>query len=532
MKSGPHAMRLALGCLLTAMSAPALAQTVANPGFESGSLAGWTVSSSQPGAVSVVGSTRTTRPYAGSYSLSVTSGSSHTTDVSQTVSGLTAGQYLLTAMVKNPTGGQTSALIYAKNCGGAVRQTSTPLNTGYSKVVVRGIQVSGGSCTIGFSTQAGANQGVQIDDFALTPDNSPAYSMMLGGDMSRLTWLEQLGGKLYENGVEKEAMQLMADNGFNYVRLRAYNDPGNPNFYPSSAMPAGIQNTADILDLARRASAKGMKIQLSLNYSDWWADGCTQDVPHEWVGMTQAQITQALYDYTYDIVNRMKAQGTPPESVSLGNQISCGILLNPGSYGSFTATDWSKLGPLLTAGSNAVKAASPTTKVMIHLQSPYDVSWFFPEAIKNVPFDVMGLSWYPYYEKVRGARDMDTLPELLTTLNSIAAQYNKDIVIMETGVNWSSQLSTGGPGQLRNNGNVGYPQTPEGQRDYMYDIINVCKSVDNGRCKGILYWDPISVNQPGFGWIVGGPNQVDNYTLFDWNHEALPSLKQAFKNNK
>ena len=481
------------GAIASLAAAPCFAVTVANAGFETGNTTGWTVTTDQPAAVTVSSAGANT----GGYGLVLNTATAYTADVAQTLTSLANGQYLLTAMFQN-SGGQTNAYLYA-NCGGIVKQTSIPVGTGWNKVVVRGVQATSGQCTIGVHTVAGANQRVAMDNVAFTVDASPAYTFLQGGDISRLTWLEQLGATFYEDGVQKDAVQILANNGFNMVRLRAFNDPGNPNYSPSNQMPAGIETTADILSLAARAGAKGMKVELTLNYSDYWADGCTQDVPHEWVGMTFDQIKTALYNYTYDIVSKLKAQGTAPAMVSLGNQMQCGILLDPTQYG--PVGNWPQLAQLLNAGASAVKAASPTSQVMLHIDSPYDAAWFFDGAVgAGVNFDVIGMSWYPYWEAKARHRTDDTLPELLANLNTIAAKYNRNIVIMETGVNWAPKLSTGSLGQLQNNGNVPYAQTPQGQRDYLYDLFNVCKSVDNGRCIGIQYWDPISVNQPAF-WL-------------------------------
>ncbi|MFP1133082.1 arabinogalactan endo-beta-1,4-galactanase [Asticcacaulis sp. W401b] len=516
--------RAIIACLLFA-SAPCLA-AINNPGFETGTTSGWTIATNVMNSASVGATGANT----GSYGLVFWSGGPYETDAYQSLTGIANGQYTLTAMFKNG-GGQTSAYLYAKNCGGAVRQTSIPVSSGWTKVVVRGVQVTGGACRIGLYSVAAANQWVAMDNVTFTADSGPAYSFLQGGDVSRLTYIESLGAKYYQNGLLKDPMQILADNGFNFVRLRAFNDPGNAAYAPSNKMPMGFQNTTDILNLAKRAGNKGMKVQLSLNYSDWWADGCLQDVPHEWSGMSFAQIKTAVYNYTFDIVKKLKNQGTPPTMVSLGNQMQCGILLNPGNYGPLT--NWSQLAQLLNSGAQAVKAASPTSKVMLHIDSPYNANWFFTAAVNNgVNFDVIGVSWYPYWESTQGHTTTDTLPELLTSLNSIGATYNKDIVIMETATNWNPTLSNGYQGQLINNGNVGYAQTPAGQRDYTYDLMNICKSVNNGRCVGIQWWDPIAVNQANFGWIVGGNNAVDNSTVFDWNHNAQPALTQAFKNNR
>jgi arabinogalactan endo-1,4-beta-galactosidase len=47
---------------------------------------------------------------------------------------------------------------------------------------------------------------------------------------------------------------------------------------------------------------------------------------------------------------------------------------------------------------------------------------------------------------------------------------------------------------------------------------------------GDLYWDPVMIEVPGVGWELGADNVVSNTTLFEFNGNALTSLK-AFKYN-
>ena len=48
---------------------------------------------------------------------------------------------------------------------------------------------------------------------------------MLGADISFLPELEARGMKFSDKGVEKDAIQILKDHGFNYIRLRIFNDP-------------------------------------------------------------------------------------------------------------------------------------------------------------------------------------------------------------------------------------------------------------------------------------------------------------------
>lgn len=76
----------------------------------------------------------------------------------------------------------------------------------------------------------------------------------------------------------------------------------------------------------------------------------------------------------------MKAQGTTPEFVALGNETQAGMLYPEGSYENFA-----QLSELYNAGYDAVKAVSQDSKVIIHLNAAGDKSqynWYFGE-LKN-----------------------------------------------------------------------------------------------------------------------------------------------------
>jgi len=357
-----------------------------------------------------------------------------------------------------------------------------------------------------------------VDFVQLIKDDLP-YNFLKGGDISELTYVEQGGGKYYEtNGIQMDCLQILKNHGFNIVRLRLYNDPGNPNYSPSKLLPPGIQSPTNILDLAARAKAKGMQIELTFYYSDYWTNG----KPHDWVGYTFPQLTNAVFNFTTNFMTQMKNQGTTPEYVSVGNEINGGILLPDGSSASF-----SQLAQLLNAGYAGVKAVSPTTQVILHLNTPSSstVTWFFNLCVANgVHWDIIGCSYYPFWTGLTSQQARDQI-------NSWYSTYNKPVLIMETGYNWATNRCDGPwAGQLANNGPEPFPSTPLGQKQFFLNCFNSLKLVNYGHCLGDLYWDPIFIYVPGQGWELGQPNVVDNTTLFDCSGRALTAL-DAFSDN-
>ena len=172
-----------------------------------------------------------------------------------------------------------------------------------------------------------------------------------GGDMTEVTYIEDLGGE-YKNvdGEKVDPFEFMASQGVNMARIRLSNTTGKGTGDGTYYLPASYQDEADTLDLAKRAKAAGMAIQYTFNYSDYWSNGERQIVPSEWVkqikdemgydikdaeflkSMTdeqknaiQEKLGDIVYEYTLDIMQRLKAQDTVPEYVSLGNEINGGM---------------------------------------------------------------------------------------------------------------------------------------------------------------------------------------------------------------
>lgn len=477
--------------------------------------------------------------YLSSSSLNHSSESDYRVSTYQTLTGLENGYYTLTAWAQN-SGGQHASYLYTRDSGTSEARAALPISSEWTKVYLRGIQVTNGTATIGLYSDANAGNWARLDMIELVKDDKP-YRLLKGGDVSELTYVESQGGKFYDsNGSEKDLFQILKENGHDIVRLRVYNDPGKGHGDGSYYRPAGIMDKADILKLAKRAKAAGLQIQLSFHYSDYWTNAATHNIPNEWQtaisGLeTEAEkvnkLEQLLRAYTLDVMTAMVDQGTAPEFVSLGNEMQSGILF---PYGRASGENWTHLARFLQAGSEAVKQASPQSKVILHLDdagntSKYE-SFFDQIEARNVDYDIIGPSYYPFWTD-------DTIEQIVAFCNYFSQKYDKDIMIMETGYNWNPALPNGTIGQLNDNGP--YPadtSSPQGQKEFMINLFNGLKSVENGRVIGDLYWDPIMIAVPGVGWAIKeiddqpDLNVVSNTTLFDFDGKALPS-HDAYKQN-
>lgn len=439
---------------------------------------------------------------------------SGTASVSQTLTGIDDGIYNLVFYSKNE-GGQPDCYV---ECNG--KKTSPKVSPySWTKGYVRGIRVSGGKCDITLrSNSDGATS--TFDGLRLIKSDKD-FALMKGGDVSELTYVEQNGGKFFENGVEGDCFEIMKRNGINTVRLRLYNDPGFEGDEISSQLPKGIQDETDILRLAKRAKNAGMQIVLTFHYSDFWTNGEEQNIPHEWKNLDHEGLKKAVYDYTYNFLKKMEVQGTVPEYVALGNEIQAGLLY---PYGD--CNNPRQMCELFNAGSQAVRAAAPDAKVIIHLSGAGDeglYDWFLGLLLdRQVDYDVIGSSYYPFWTN-NYSEDVTKWAEDVTN------KFDKDLIFMEVGFAWNETQRNGATPQISNN--LPYTEmTPLAQKNFMLELTHNIKNVSNQRVLGYLYWDPIFIDVPGIGWKLGAPNVVSNSTLFDFDGNRL-EVFDAIKNN-
>jgi hypothetical protein len=139
-----------------------------NPTFEADRVAmtqpaGWTTSTTTGGGITPY--TNVSGGHTGNWAWQLSYTGAYQATLNQAVTGLPNGTYTLSVWAKS-SGGQTTANLYASGYGGAEKDASlTKAMTGWTQVSITGIAVSNGTCQIGVTTTAGANQSVTLDDF-------------------------------------------------------------------------------------------------------------------------------------------------------------------------------------------------------------------------------------------------------------------------------------------------------------------------------------------------------------------------------
>jgi arabinogalactan endo-1,4-beta-galactosidase len=242
---------------------------------------------------------------------------------------------------------------------------------------------------------------------------------ILGADISFLPELESRGMKFSDNGTPGDPIEIMKAHGFNYIRLRIFVDPENPKGYSPKK---GFCDLAHTMAMAKRVKAAGMKFLLDFHYSDYWADPQQQNKPLAWANEDFPSLTKSLHDYTVSVMTALKNQGTTPDMVQVGNEINHGMDWPDGEINNLDS-----LARLIYAGVTGVREVSPSTIIMLHiaLGGQNDEARFFVDNMlaRKVPFDVIGLSYYPKWH--------GTPEDLKNNMADLSKRYKQQVMVAE-----------------------------------------------------------------------------------------------------
>ncbi len=303
----------------------------------------------------------------------------------------------------------------------------------------------------------------------LSPVNAaPVFAY--GADIG---WVQQLEDEgvtwLNDAGTTQDPLQIMKDHGINAVRLRIFVNPDASAYWNKDGTTwtmLGYTDKNSVVAAALRAQSLGMRVMVDFHYSDVFADPGHQIKPTAWQNFSVSQLTTAVYNHTYEVMEALLNAGVVPEWVQVGNEMEPGILLPQGSVNNFA-----NLTAFLNAGYDAVKAVSPVSKVVSHLAHGADTAgaqWFFNNflTVHGGKTDVIAFSFYPYWV---GDQYWNLTDDLANTLNSMAATYGKEVMVAEVG-------------GLETNVTDSYWT--------IRDTIKLVKAVPNGQGIGVFYWEP------------------------------------------
>lgn len=360
-----------------------------------------------------------------------------------------------------------------------------------------------------------------------------------GMDASAVLSVEKSGAKYYGyDGKEQDVFETLAESGVNYIRLRVWNDPYDEN---GNGYGGGDNDVATAIELGKRATQYGMKVNIDFHYSDFWADPKRQHAPKAWEGMSADEKADALYDFTKESLTQILDAGVDVGMVQVGNEI------NNGMSGE---TDVPAVMELLNAGSRAVREIADSygkdIQIVLHYTNIEDNEEVDTMAANlkeyGVDYDIFGLSYYPFWD--------GTNENMQNVAKNIMDRYGKKVVIAETSYCYTEKDGDGFGNSFDGIEDAvdGYAPTVQSQATMIRDI---CAAANEVGVLGVFYWEgtwiPVGSEDQdnsalwekyGSGWassysaeydpddagLYYGGCSWDNQAMFDFTGHPLPSL--------
>ncbi len=341
---------------------------------------------------------------------------------------------------------------------------------------------------------------------APTTEPLPEPPFYLGVDLSYVNEMDDCGAVYLQAGEPRDVFELFSEYGANLVRARLWHDPDWTDY----------SDLEDIKRTFQRAKNAGMFTLLDFHYSDEWADPGTQKIPDAWEDLDDEQLAQAVYDYTYDSLMALHAEGLMPAFVQVGNETNGGLLKRS------RGLDWPRDAKLFNAGIQAVRDAAAETntnpQIILHVAQPENAGWWFREAQANgiTDFDVIGLSFYPQWSAF-------SISDLGPHVAYLRQTFQKEVMIVEIAYPWTLDAVDETADNILNQGVRGYPFSIEGQRQFMIDVTQ--NLISNGGL-GVVYWEPAWIStQCTTRWGQG--SHWENATFFDFhnNNEVTAGIE-------
>ncbi|SMH48602.1 endo-1,4-beta-galactanase [Rathayibacter oskolensis] len=323
-----------------------------------------------------------------------------------------------------------------------------------------------------------------------------------GVDVSSVLSLEESGVVFRdESGQVADIFDVLADEGVTAVRVRVWNDPYDAE---GNGYGGGDVDVDRAVEIGERATAAGLGLLVDFHYSDFWADPGRQLSPKAWVGLSDADRTTALHDYTAESLHRFEDAGVDVDMVQIGNETNNGMAGYTRAATDMDAT----LAGLFSAGSSAVREVLPDALVAVHFTNPETPGRYAAIAAGldsfGVDYDVFASSYYPYWH--------GTVDNLTGALTQIADTYGKKVMVAET--SWAHTLDDGDgyPNVIdATTATDEYPISVQGQATALRDVIAAVHAVGDAGI-GVFYWEP--------AWLPVGPaSEVDQNRVL-WERDG------------
>jgi arabinogalactan endo-1,4-beta-galactosidase len=358
-----------------------------------------------------------------------------------------------------------------------------------------------------------------------TASTTKTQTFYLGADISELGQLENDGAIYMDGNKPGDAIAIFMKNGWTCFRLRIWVDPND-----------GVNNLEYTTKLAKRIKDAGGTFMLDFHYSDWWADPQKQNKPAAWAKLDFDALVKQTEIYTANVIKTLKDEGATPDFVQIGNEITGGtlwpdaqvkvphsnvkvysgdvvVITPPEPYDD--VKQWNHLIRVLKAadaGVRSVTTPADHVRIVVHIDCGGDwpvTKWYFDHLNEaDVDYDIIGQSYYPNWH--------GTIENLRDNLRETINHYHKDVMVVETA--YPSRDIDLTPAARKN---MAWPMTPDGQKQFLAEVIKTVKEAPEGHGIGVNYWRPEETyvrNPNGQSW---GP---DANSVFDDKGYPLPAM--------
>jgi arabinogalactan endo-1,4-beta-galactosidase len=162
-------------------------------------------------------------------------------------------------------------------------------------------------------------------------------------------------------------------------------------------------------------------------------------------------------------------------------------------YPEGSSSNWGQLSQLINKGYDAIKAVSPASKVILHVDQGNNNGrfrgWFDNAKSNGAKYDVIGLSYYPYW--LAGNPDYSlSIDDLGANLNDMASRYGKEVMVVEVG---------------------GEDNKVQNTYDMLVAVQKKVLEVPDKKGLGVFYWEP------------EGARSWSHYALSAWGADGRPT---------
>lgn len=337
--------------------------------------------------------------------------------------------------------------------------------------------------------------------------------------------------------------------GINSIRIKVWNNPYDEE---GNSFGGGTNDLPKTLWIIKEAKKYGINdFLIDYHYSDFWASPGRQYLPREWNSLSNEELANKIYDYTYESSKKILENCDEQTKVTfqIGNEISRGVFWHS-SKDKDKENRINLEAKLLEKGIDAIndikkelnidnshENKDKRIKVMIH----YDVNferWFRYEQLYE-QIDGIHFSFYPLFY------NQNAFENFVINIKKINEKYPYlELYVGEFAVNYlnSNQFYLLNQGTLfekyiENHWNLNV----EKSNKLVYDIMNSLSNLLPNIKTGIYYWEPANIMVGSNSWATkSGLQFLDNYEdvsnykdinnwsancLFDTNGIALPSLE-------